>query len=108
MAHVLIRQFDVFGNPSLSSAAAFPFVVVLQSNWVAETSSVIVAPLVEPDRAKTLARLYPEFEVEGRRFALAVTDLAAIKRSLLMRRITSLDGQRDRIIVALDMLFTGY
>lgn len=108
MAQVLIRQFDVFRNPSSRSALAYPLVVVLQSNWIADTASVIVAPLIEPTRDKTSAKLYPEFEIEGRRLALAVTDLASIERSLLTRPVASLDRERDRIVVALDLLFTGY
>lgn len=108
MAQVLIRQFDVFRNPSSRSALAYPFVVVLQSDWIADTSSVIVAPLVETTRGRTSARFYPEFEVEGRRLALAVSDLASIERSLLTKPVPSLDRERDRIVVALDLLFTGY
>lgn len=107
MAQVLIRQFDVFRNPG-SRASLFPFVVVLQSDWVTDTSSVIVAPLVAPSGTRTSKRLYPEFEIEGRQLALAITDLAALERSRLANPVASLDSERDKIIAALDLLFTGY
>jgi toxin CcdB len=87
MAPVLIRQFDVFANPSKRTAAVFPFLVVLQSNWVSETSSVIVAPFVGPDPALRHPTLYPEFTIAGRRLVLAISDLAAFPRAKLTKRV---------------------
>ncbi len=107
MATVLIRQFDVFANPSTRTARLFPFLIVLQSNWASETSSVIVAPFVRPDPALRHPRLYPEFTIVRRRLVLAITDLAALPRSKLIRRVTNLESERHRIIAALDLIFTG-
>jgi toxin CcdB len=107
MAPVLIRQFDVFANPSRHTAQIFPFLVVLQADWVSETSSVIVAPFVRPDPSMRHPLLYPEFRIEGRRFVLAISDLAAVPRGRLTELVTNLDPERHRIIAALDLLFTG-
>ena len=78
MANILIRQFDVFANPHPERSGELPFVLVLQSDWLSDTSSVIVAPLVASDRERQ-ARLHPHFEVEGRHLVAAVSDLAAIR-----------------------------
>lgn len=102
-----MRQFDVFANPNPGRAKHFPFVVVLQSDWVSDTASVIVAPLVAADEHRP-ARLYPVFDIEGRRLAAAMSDLAAIPRALLSNPIANLAPERDSIIAALDLLFTGY
>ena len=107
MANILIRQFDVFANPHPERSDEFPFIVVLQSDWVSDTSSVIVAPLVASDRERQ-ARLYPPFEVEGRHLVAAVSDLAAIPRAVLSNPVANVSSERDRIIAALDLLFTGY
>ena len=107
MAPVLIRQFDVFANPSRQTAQAFPFLLVLQTDWVRETSSVIVAPFVRPEPALRHPVLYPEFRIEGHRLVLAISDLAALPRTKLVTRVTNLDPERHRIIAALDLLFTG-
>ena len=107
MASILIRQFDVFANPSGQTAQFFPFLVVLQADWVRETSSVIVAPLVRPNPALRHPLLYPEFRIEARRLVLAISDLAALPRTRLTKRVANLDAERHRIIAALDLLFTG-
>lgn len=106
MASLLIRQFDVFANPTRRTAQAFPFLVVLQSDWVSDTSSVIVAPFLRHLRAEP-SRLHPEFTISGRRFALAVTDRAALPRSVLNEPVANLGPERDRIVAALDLRFTG-
>ena len=107
MADVLIRQFDVFANPNPGRAKEFPFLVVLQSDWVSDTNSVIVAPLVAPDRDRP-SRLYPAFEIGGCRLVAAMSDLAALPRGLLSNPVANLSSERDRIVSALDLLFTGY
>jgi toxin CcdB len=107
VANLLIHQFDVFANPHPERSGEFPFVLVLQSDWVSNTSSVIVAPLVPTDRERQ-ARLYPHFEVEGRHIVAAVSDLAAIPRAVLSNPVANVSSERDRIIAALDLLFTGY
>ena len=100
----MIRQFDVFANPHPERSGELPFVLVLQSDWVSDTSSVIVAPLVASDRERQ-ARLYPRFEVEGLHLA-AVSDLAAMPRAVLPNRVANVS--RDRIVATLDLLFAGY
>jgi toxin CcdB len=107
VADILIRQFDIFANPHPERSGEFPFVLVLQSDWVADTSSVIVAPLVVSDRERR-PRLYPRFEVEGRHLVAVVSDLAAIPRAVLSNPVANVSSDRDRIIAALDLLFTGY
>ena len=47
MAAFLIRRFDVFENEDPTSGTEFPFIAVLQSDAVYQTTSVIVAPPVE-------------------------------------------------------------
>ena len=65
------------------------------------------APLVEAEGERP-PRLYPTVEVSGRRLILVVSDLAALPRAALSTPVASLASERDRIIAALDLLFTGY
>lgn len=95
----------MFANPTRRTAQAFPVLVVLQSNRVSDTSSVIVAPFLRHLRAEP-SRLYREFTI-SRRCALAVTDRAALPRSVLNEPVANLGPERDRIVAALDLLFTG-
>jgi len=63
--------------------------------------------LVRPNPALRHPLLYPEFRIEARRLVLAISDLAALPRTRLTKRVANLDPERHRIIAALDLLFTG-
>jgi len=84
-----------------------PYVVVLQSDVVSETSFVIVAPLVPALPTSKPSRLYPTFDIVGRRHMLLTPDLASLPRKALAEPVASLSEQRFQIIAALDILFTG-
>lgn len=99
-----MQQFDVFRNPDPAGAEAYPYVVILQSDTISETSSVIVAPLVPREPT---SRLHPQFVIADESFALMITDLAAFPRQLLRDPEFNLESERHWIIGALDLLFTG-
>lgn len=99
-----MRQFDVFPNPDPDGAEAHPYILVLQSDFVSDTDSVVVAPLV---RRESTSRLYPRLQVDGEVLSVVITDLAAFPRRLLQQPITNAERERHRIIQALDLLFTG-
>ena len=101
-----MRQCDVFSNPSERSNPNVPFIVVLQSNLVFQTTTVVVAPLVKADGLRENQALYPVFEVSGLRVALSVTELATLPRRVLKNYVTNLESERHRIIRAIDILFT--
>ena len=103
-----MRQFDVFANPSERASANVPFVIVLQSDLVHQTKTVVIAPLVAADSLRDNQILYPFVEVEGRRVAITITELATAPRSVLKTYIVGLERERERIITALDILFTGF
>lgn len=107
MANILIRQFDVFANPHPEPSGEFPFVLVLQSRLDFQDVSRDRRS-ARADRPERQARLYPRFEVEGRHLVAAVSDLAAIPRAVLSNPVANGSSERDRIIAAPDLLFTGY
>ena len=107
MAEVLMRQFDVFRNPSAGTRKAMPYLMVLQHDRVSETSFVIVAALVPPLKSGVASRLYPVLRFDGRELMLLTPDLASLPRAVLKQRIANLDHERSRIIAALDLLFAG-
>ncbi|HEV2558909.1 MAG TPA: CcdB family protein [Microvirga sp.] len=100
-----MRQFDVFAHPDEETADAYPYLMVLQSDFIAQTASVIAAPLIEAAQRDT--RLYPAFRIKGERYTLMISDLAAVPRTMLRTPVDNLAPERSRIIAALDLLFTG-
>jgi toxin CcdB len=104
----MFRQFDVVANPEADEAALRPFLIILQSDLVSGLTSTIVAPLIPRDRIKGADRLNPLVSVEGQEFWLATHELFAIDRRILKSKVTDLAQNRDAIIAALDLLFTGF
>ena len=106
MADLLIRQFDLFANPERSRSAD-PYLIVLQSDLASGTQGVVAAPLEPYSEAYDKQRLYPRVRVQGRDFAVVITEIATVPRQLLTAPVANVAGERDRIILALDYLFTG-
>jgi toxin CcdB len=70
--------------------------------------SSVVAPLVVRDMMKGADRLNPVVIVDGREYWLATHELFAVEQRVLRMPVANLDAQRQAIIGALDLLFTGF
>jgi toxin CcdB len=105
----LMKQFDIVANPFPRSRERQPFLVALQSDLMVRTlDTVVVAPL-EPAESGTYAdRLNPRVDVEGRPFVLLAQELVTVRKSVLGNPRASIAGDRDAVIAALDLLFTGF
>ena len=103
-----MNQFDVVPNP-FGSRERQPYLVALQSDLLSRNlDTVVVAPL-EPAAADTFAdRLNPQVEVDGHAFVLIAQELVTVRKSALGQVRATLASDRDKIIAALDMLFTGF
>jgi toxin CcdB len=103
-----MAQFDVFANPFPRGRERQPFLISLQSELLSRSlDTVVVAPL-EPATGTFADRLNPRFDIENAPFVLIAQELVTIRKSALGRSRGSLAGERDRIIAALDVLFTGF
>jgi toxin CcdB len=105
-----MSQFDVYPNPNPSSRARVPYLVALPSDLLGSFDATVVAPL----RLKTDAfvipvlHLNPVMHIDGEEYFLRPQELAAIATRSLKHPVTNLSAQRDEIIAALDLLFTGF
>jgi toxin CcdB len=104
----MTRQLDVVANPDAEDASYRPYLLVLQSDLVAGLSSTIVAPLVPRADMAGAHRLNPIMTIDGHEFWLATHELFAVDRHALGKTVASLAEQRDAVIAALDLLFTGF
>jgi len=69
---------------------------------------MVVAPL-EPAASGTFAdRLNPGVEIEGIAYVVITQEIVTVRKSVLGQPRGSLASDRDKIIGALDMLFTGF
>lgn len=105
-----MAQLDVYPNPDPVSGRDLPYVVEIQSDLFSDLNSAMVIPLGLPERmgGMPILRLNPCLQVEGQRLIALPQDMAAVPRRLLKKPVAHLANQRDALLSAIDMLFTGF
>lgn len=105
-----MAQFDVYPNPDKRSRNRIPYLVNLQSDLLESMDSLVVAPLRrnDEDAGIPIQRLNPLVTVEGTACYVRVQELAALPKRSLGRPVASLVDDRDVLLAALDLLFTGF
>jgi toxin CcdB len=101
-------QFDVFVNPIAAARRAYPYVVVLQSDFAQGARDQIVAPAVpRKSLAKIAGLLTPVVLIESSEHVVMVPALAGVRRSDLKACLCSLAAARSDLLAAIDYLFFG-
>lgn len=104
-----MNQFDVIANPFPRSRERQPFLVALQSDVLTRNLDTLVVAPLEPAASGTFAdRLNPQVEIDGRAFVLITQEIVTVRKSVLGSALASIARDRDAIIAALDLLFTGF
>lgn len=103
-----LKQFDVCPNPDSASRTRFPFIVLLQHDVLSPLASAVVAPVARPGTEPAIRGLTLEFEHGGEQWLVAVHQLAQIRRSRLPAAVASLADRRDKIMGAIDLIFSGF
>jgi len=103
-----MAQFDVFVNPVAKVRAAYPLVVLLQSDVVSDGLEQIVAPLVPQQRiGRGAGRLTPVVRLEDAEYVVLTHALARLRSRDLMERRSSVASARGDLLAAIDYLFFG-
>ena len=104
-----MRQFDVVANPFPRSRERQPFLVALQSDLLMRTLDTLVVAPLEPALSGTFAdRLNPQVQIDGNAFVLITQEIVTLRKNVLGKTLASIASDRDKIVNALDMLFTGF
>lgn len=103
-----MAQFDVYRNPNTKSASTVPFLLDVQSDFLAGFSTRVVVPLAPAQSVgKSAQRLHPQFLIDDTSMVMMTEHLAAVQKVALGAAVLSLAQQRDEIIAAMDFLITG-
>lgn len=102
-------QFSVYRNPNPDTKAAFPLLLDVQSDLIADLGTRVVIPLAPATamKGKLIKTLTPVFDVDGKPYAMLTPQLAGVSRKQVGAKVTDLGKHRDEIIAALDLLITG-
>jgi toxin CcdB len=102
----MTRQFDVYATPLRRGRIERPYIVIVQSDSIDSTSRVC-APLVAKRFLTPQHRLNPAFNVEGQDVYFHPVEMITLPLRALRDAVTNLEADRDRIIAALDLVYTG-
>ncbi len=99
-------QFDVF-TQKVWRNQRIPYLISLQNDLMDDLDTVVVAPLRRIDGTPAVSRLNPILEVGGEKLIFVATEILHARRQSLGAPVANLALDRDRIVAALDVLFTG-
>ena len=104
-----MSQFTLYENENKNSKKAYPYFVDVQNDLLDELNSRIVIPLsLYKMLNKTNAKkLCPVFEIKKKPFVLLTHQMTSVPRSILKKKVTSLEKFRYEILGAIDLLITG-
>ena len=102
-------QFDLYENGNPGTRHTFPYLLDVQAEILDNLPTRVVVPLVKASLLKKVAPvLNPVFKIASAEFVMVTQQVAGVSAKVLGKRAGSLQGERDAIIAALDMLFVGY
>ncbi|MCX8114746.1 MAG: CcdB family protein [Burkholderiaceae bacterium] len=98
----------VYRNPTRSEWKHTPFLLDVQSDFIASLATRVVVPLRTRDTFPTpLDVLNPAFDIDGKTVIMDTAALAALPRAALRTEVADLRSRRLQIDNALDFLFQG-
>ena len=101
------HQFDVFPNPLRAGREHRPYLVDVQHPFFEERATRIVAPLVIAAAILPHDRLNPVVTVQRKDLHFSPTEMFTISLRNLRNPVANLSADRDRLIAAIDLVFTG-
>jgi toxin CcdB len=103
-----VAQYDVYPNPSSSSADGIPYVVVVQSDLIDALATRLTIPLAAPDvGAKVPTALCPVIMVKGQRLHALAHYAAPLPAKALKRPVDNVASQASALVSALDAVLSG-
>jgi toxin CcdB len=103
-----MAQYDVFTNPSRSSADGIPYVVVIQSDLLDALATRLTIPLAELDTNNPVpTTLCPVIVVNGIRLHALAHFAAPLPAKALRRPVGNVAAQASALVSAMDAVLSG-
>ncbi|MBV9991002.1 MAG: CcdB family protein [Alphaproteobacteria bacterium] len=103
----MIRQFDVFPNPLKGGGRDRPYVIVIQHPFFDDQPTRIVVPLVVVSAIRPQLRLNPTVTVQRTTLYFSPTEMFSLSHRMLRDSVANLEADRDKLLAAIDLVFTG-
>lgn len=104
-----MSQYSACRNLNPATRARVPLLLDVQSGLLSELQTRVVVPMCPAAvfRDKTLTRLMPVLEVEGKKYVCVVPELAGVSHKLVGPAVADFSAQSAVILGAIDLLLTG-
>ena len=104
-----MSQFSLYENENKSSKKTYPYFVDVQNDLLDGLNSRIVIPLslYKTLNETNVKKLCPVIDIKQGCFVLLTQQMTSVPKSLLKKKVTSLEKFRYEILGAVDLLLTG-
>jgi len=104
-----MSQFTLYKNENKSSNKVYPYFVDVQNDLLDELNSRVVIPLSPYNSLikNNVKRLCPKIEITKKPYILLTQQMTSVPRSILTKKVASLEKFRYEILGAIDLLITG-
>lgn len=100
-------QCDVHRNND-DASGEIPFLLDIQANLLADLQTRVVVPLIRAGAfGRRATRLHPLFAIDGQDVVMATHLVAAVRKQTLGAAVASLQAERDIVLNAIDVLWSG-
>ncbi|MEA2736995.1 MAG: toxin CcdB [Acetobacteraceae bacterium] len=100
-------QCDVHRNAD-DASGQIPYLLDIQANLLSDLQTRVVVPLIRADSfGRKAARLHPRFIIDGQDVIMATHLIAAVRKQTLGVAVASLRDERDIVLDAIDVLWSG-
>lgn len=99
-----MARFDVYRNPD-----GVGCLLDIQADLLSHLNTRVVVPLLPLTDAPQPARtLNPCFDIADETLVMTTQFMAAVPANILRKPLASLNGRRDEIVAAIDLLMQGF
>jgi toxin CcdB len=101
-------QFTLYKNENQTSNTVYPFFIDIQHELLADLNTRVVIPLSPFEMVdENLERLTPVIQLNQTDYVLMTHLLTSISKKQLSESVISVEGYRNVILSAVDMLVSG-
>ena len=104
-----MSQFTLYKNENKNSKKTYPYLVDVQNDFFDELNSRMVIPLSPHNFLnKTNAKkLCPIITIDDEQYVLLTHQMTSMPKTMLKKKVTSLESLRYEILGAIDFLMTS-
>ncbi len=100
-------QCDVHENAD-DLSGEIPYLLDIQADLLADLQTRVVVPLIRlRSFGRRAERLHPQFTINGLDVVMATHLVAAVRKQALGDTVASLQDERDSVLNAIDVLWSG-